>query len=160
GGGGVARCDLSRRGSVYGSSMALRLRNFLYLDGSLTDTFLSQLEGGVYEVEEQSNTESVDRSRGGAARAGPLSGHISRGSAGEQRVTRTVRQTPEAAFSRLEQLLEDADAIQWLEALDDTIWRDLRRGEVVAIESLIEVPSLLRVVDLASGIGPLVNLMG
>lgn len=139
--------------------MAIRLRNFLYLDGSLTDTFLSQLEGGLYEEEEQSNTERVDRSRGGTAKAGPVSGHLSRGSAGEQRVTRTMRQTPEAAFSRLEQLLEAAEAIQWLEALDDPIWRDLRRGEVVAVESLIEVPSLFRVIDVASEIGPLVDLM-
>lgn len=139
--------------------MAVRLRNFLYLDGSLTDTFLSQLEGGIYDEEEQSNTERVDRSRGGAAKAGPISGHASRGSVGEQRVTRTMRQTPEAAFSRLEKLLEDADAIQWLEAFDDAIWEDVKRGELVAVESRVEVPSLFKLVDLASGIGPLVGLM-
>jgi hypothetical protein len=135
------------------------LRNFLYLDERLTTMYLAQLEGGVYDEEEQSHTDARQRSGGASAKLGGAGAQFGRGHTGESTTTRTVRQTPEAAYRRLEKLLEEEDAVQWLEAFDDAIWQDLKRGELVAVESDIKVPSLYHVTEMAAGVGPLVDLM-
>jgi hypothetical protein len=42
-----------------------------------------------------------------------------------------MEQTPESRFARHYESLANQAAAQWLEALDDGIWNQLRRGEVV-----------------------------
>lgn len=69
-----------------------------------------------------------------------------------------MRQTPASEFRRLEGLLEDEGAVQWLAAFDDAIWQQLKRGELVAVESNVAVPTVLRLSDLAEGIGPIMGL--
>ncbi len=120
---------------------------------------LSQLEGGVYEEEEHSQTATEERSRGGRLKAGPVGGEMTSGAVGEHTTTRTVRQTPEATYRRLEQLLEAEGALQWLEAFDENIWQQLGRGEALAVESVLKVPSFYKAAELAEGVGPLVDLM-
>lgn len=71
-----------------------------------------------------------------------------------------MRQTPEGEFRRLERLLEDQGDVQWLEAFDEAIWRELKRGELVAVESNVVVPTVLRVSEIAEGIGPIMELAG
>jgi hypothetical protein len=56
-----------------------------------------------------------------------------------------VIQTLDAGFTQLADLLEAEDAVQYLEALDDGIWRQLRRGEAVELECNISVPALVQV---------------
>lgn len=59
------------------------LHNFLYLDARLTCTYLSELEGGVYDEEQQSLVDGHERSGGAVARVGPLQGERRRGSIGQ-----------------------------------------------------------------------------
>lgn len=69
-----------------------------------------------------------------------------------------MRQTPEGEFRRLEGLLDHHGAVQWLEAFDEAIWQQLKRGELVAVESKVAVPTVLRLSELAEGIGPMMEL--
>jgi hypothetical protein len=135
------------------------LRNFLYLDERLTSQYLAQLEGGVYDEEDQSVR--ATRSRGGeaGAKAGPLTAKAAKGSGGEESTSRTMRQTPEGDYRRLESVLEDQNALQWLDVFDDAVWGSLRRGEALMIESEVRVPSFYRVADMAAGAQPLMELV-
>jgi hypothetical protein len=135
------------------------LRNFLYLDERLTSQYLAQLEGGIYEEEAQSTTDS--RAAGGKAgiKAGPASAEGSRSRGGEETTSRTVQQTPEGNYRRLEKLLVQEDAVQELFAFDDGIWEQLSRGEVLSIEANVGVAALFTFTGMASSIGPIVELM-
>lgn len=139
--------------------MSSILRNFLYLDDRLTSQYLAQLEGGVYEEEGQSRTEGQNRGGEAGAKAGPLSAKGSKGHSAEDNRHRTMRQTPEGNYRRLESLLQDEDAVQWLDAFDDDVWLQLRRGEVLQIESNVAVPSIFTITEMATSIGPFMDLM-
>jgi hypothetical protein len=82
-----------------------------------------------------------------------------RRSGGEEEIARTVRQTPESALARLIEGLRTQDALQWLEAVDQAIWDQLQRGEVIEAESSIAVSTMKRYMALAQEAGPLINLM-
>jgi hypothetical protein len=155
---GGSACEPSERVAKFGLVPAL-LRNFLYLDERLTSMYLAQLEGGVYAEEEQSRTESRERTGGASAKLGGAGAQFGRGTSGEQTTTRTVRQTPEAEYRRLEKVLEEEDGVQWLEVFDDAIWQDLKRGELVAVESVMKVPSLYQATEMAASAGPMVDFM-
>ena len=123
----------------------LRLRRFLYLDGALTDNFLSQTGVDVYEEEAQTQTTEKGRRLGGGIKAGPTHAEA-RGEKGSKVVaSRTVTRTPDAAFTHLADTLEAEDAVQYLEAFDDAIWDDLRRGEVIEVECNIAIPLLIQI---------------
>lgn len=136
------------------------LRNFLYLDERLTSQYLAQLEGGVYDEENQSATIGSNRGGEAGATAGPLSARGSRGKSAEEATSRTVRQTPEGNYRRLEKLLDAEDAMQFLDAFDDAIWDTLERGELLRIESQLKVSSVYQLGELAASAGPLMDLMG
>jgi hypothetical protein len=135
------------------------LRNFLYLDDRLTSQYLAQLEGGVYDEEAQSTTSGHNRGGEAGAKAGPLSARGSRGQSTEESTSRTVRQTPEGSYRRLEKLLDEADGLQWLDAFDDAIWNKLERGEALRIEAVLKVSSLYTTSEMAASVGPLMELM-
>lgn len=121
-----------------------RLRRFMYLDEELTDRFLAQAEGGLYDEESQSETENSGRTRGAGLRAGPATAEAAKDSGQQITTSKTVRQTADAAFTRLAGLLEADDAVQYLDAFDSAIWADLRRGEVVEVECHIAIPLLVQ----------------
>lgn len=127
-----------------GMSPKLKLRRFLYLDGVLTDEFLAQAEGGLYDEEAQSSTERSELGIGGGVGGGPIKAGGSSGKADEEARARLVRQTQESAFSRLAGMLEENDSVQWLETLDRGIWDQLERGEVLEVECHLEVPLLVK----------------
>lgn len=139
--------------------MPVLLRDFLYLDERLMSNYLAQLEGGTCDEEAHSHTAARDRSGAVSGNLGAVGGQLGRSSSGEQTTTRTVRQTPEAAYRRLEALLDEQDGVQWLEAFDDAIWRQLRRGELLAVESRTEVPSIYQATEMAAGVAPLMGVM-
>ena len=135
------------------------LRQFLYLDESLTSQFLSQLEGGLYNEEAQTwKTTSGSNLEGGIG-VGPLRGSGARRSADEEAVSRTMRQTAESAFQRLVTLLQDADDLHFVEALDDGSWKDLARGQVVEIDTAIHLPAITHMLGAAASLGPLLDVV-
>lgn len=147
------------RALTYDRCVPAILRNFLYLDERLTSQYLAQLEGGIYEHEDQSVTDRRNRGGEAGAKAGPFSAKGATGSAAEETSSRTMRQTPEGNYRRLERLLEDENAVQWLDAFDDDIWASLTRGEALRVESVVKVPSLYRYSEMAAGFQPVMDLM-
>lgn len=135
------------------------LRNFLYLDERLTSQYLAQLEGGTYEEEAQSEKNARNRGGEAGAKLGPLNARGSKGSGAEASSSRTMRQTPEGNYRRLEKLLDAEHAVQWLDAFDEGIWNKLERGEVLRVESVVKVPSLYKLAAMAAGVAPFMDLM-
>jgi hypothetical protein len=139
------------------------LRRFLYLDTELTSEFLAQVDQGVFTEEEQRDVVKGNRKLGGDVRAGlgPLGVGVeaTRGSSGEAEATRTLRQTPESAFARLFEVLSSSGDVQWLEVLDDEAWRQLHRGEIVEVESVVSVSSIAKFTTLADQVTPLMDAM-
>jgi hypothetical protein len=127
----------------------LKLRRFLYLDGNLTNEFLAQAEGGLYDEESQSATGRSERGFKGGVGAGPFTAGGALGSIDEEERARIMRQTEESAFSRLASTLEENESVQWLESLDQGIWDQLERGEVLEVECEMSVPPLMKL--LAAG---------
>jgi len=139
------------------------LRRFLYLDSDLTGEFLAQLDQGVFTEEEQRNVVRREKRLGGDVKAGlgsvGLGAGAGRGSSDEAEATRTMRQTPESEFARLYDVLSSSGDVQWLEALDEQIWEQLRRGEIVEVESVVSAASLTKFATLAEKAAPLMEVM-
>jgi len=125
-------------------SPKVKLRRFLYLDAARTDEFLAQAEGGIYDEESQKNTGHSSRGMEGKFGYGPVGVTGGKQSGSEEERTRVMRQTEEAAFSRLANLLEENESVQWLENLDKGIWDQLKRSEVLEVECSLEVPPLMK----------------
>ncbi len=133
--------------------MSLTLRSFLYLDGELTGEFLAQLEGGRYSEEDQSRKGQRDLELGGGLGAAGVTAKAAKSSGSEAEASRTVRQTAESEFARLADFLNGANALQFLDALDEGIWAQIRRGEILEIEAEVLVSSLRKVAELAGSMG-------
>jgi hypothetical protein len=126
--------------------MSLRLRDYAYLDEDLVERLLSQLDRGLADEEEQ--TDLVRR--GAAAAPGPDR---------ERSASRTVRQTPDSACSRLIDELEAADSLQLLDTFDEEIWSGLKRGEALEIEGEVELSAVAQFGNIADSVGPIVSIM-
>ena len=146
-----------------GSVVSLVLRHFLYLDEQVVDAFLAQLRGGRVSGEDL----RVSATRGRNARAdaalgapgGRIGASLGRSSGDTEESSYTLQETPESAFAHLYDALTNADAIQPLEALDDAIWDQLRKSEILEIESAVSVSTISRMSSLVSTVQPLLGAM-
>jgi hypothetical protein len=135
------------------------LRQFLYLDCDLTGQFLSQLEGGLYEAETHSRRSTSGSRLEGKLSAGVAGGGGGRQSAEEEAVSRTLRQTPESDFQRFVTFLEQTDDLRLIDALDDSEWRALQRGQIVEVDASMHLPTIAHLLDAATGLAPLLNAL-
>lgn len=135
------------------------LKQFLYLNEDLVSQFISQLEGGLYDEESQSSTESRERKLGGGLGAGPVKGEAGRTTSAEETVSRTVRQTPWSRYDHLVELIEGQGPIRFIEAADEQLWSDLKRGDIVEVESRLSMPSIARILRVAGGLSELLPLI-
>jgi hypothetical protein len=140
-------------------SPKIRLRRFLYLDSALTDEFLGQVEGGLFDTESLTSKSRAEHGVGGTVGAGPVSVGAGKEGADEEASERLVRQTAESAFNRLAELLEKTDSVQWLESLDEEIWEQLSRGEVLEVECRLVVPPLIKFLLVATQLPAMTQLM-
>lgn len=139
--------------------MAVVLRSFLYLDEALTVQYLAQLESGVYDEESEETVTGRGRAAEAGGRLGPLEAKGGRTGTTQSTTSRTVQQTPESRYSRLENLLDEHDGLQWLEAFDEEIWTGLTRGEMLQVEASLDVPSLFKAIDMAESAEPVMDLL-
>lgn len=139
--------------------MPLRLRDYLYLDEALVERLLSQVEGGVADEEAQTNVDKIDKRRGAALKAAPASAELGRTTASEVTASKTIRQTPDSVCSRLIEMLERDHALQFLEAFDEQIWVQLRRGEALEIEASLELSGLVQLAGIAEAFGPMAEII-
>lgn len=140
----------------------MALREFLHRRDDLVSQFFEQLEGGLYD-EERIKEQSGRRSGVGAsAGIGAARFSADRGKDGSTEAELTMRQTPAPRFNRLYNLLEAQGSVQQLTALDDDIWQQIDRKEVIEVDAVLSL--LPGVLDLhqAAGVGslaPVVELM-
>ena len=118
----------------------MMLREFLYLDTSLVDNYLAQVEDGLYN-------ETRQREMGAAGGQGELSmnmgvvqGNLGGNGSSEKEAERTYHQTPESRFNRLYEKLQARP----VEDFSKNLWGDVKRGEVLDVECDLEVPSTAR----------------
>jgi len=137
----------------------MRLRDYMYLDEDLVERLLSQVEGGVSSEETQTDMEKLDKRRGGGVQAAPLKAELGRTRATEISASRTVRQTPDSACSRLIDALEQAGSLQFLEVFDESIWSQLKRGEALEIDATIELSVIAQLGGIAEAFEPLIAVM-
>ncbi|MDQ3935517.1 MAG: hypothetical protein M3340_12895 [Actinomycetota bacterium] len=121
-----------------------RVRRFLYLNADLVQTSLAQVEGGVFDAEDQSTTAAFDKKLGAGLGVGPAKAEASRGRSGEETISREIRLTADANFSRLANRLEDEGAVQVVEDLDQPAWDTLRRGDILELEGSLSMPTAVQ----------------
>ena len=134
------------------------LREFLFRRDDLVSQFLEQIEGGAYDDEQI--TDRSQSSTGLAGSAGISSTKLSgeRKKQGEHESAITLRQTAASRFNRLYDLLHEREDVQPLEALDLSIWNQLRRNEIVEVESRLIFAPGVKEMNSAAALGNAIPL--
>jgi hypothetical protein len=139
------------------------LRQFLYLNDPQVDSYLAQLEGGRYDEEDQTDERTDDATMGGEVNARIAKAQAGRKGLSRSQLQRKMQQTSASRFARLYDLLDEDDGIQELPALDQAIWDQLRRQEVVDVQAIVALPALTRVlgmVPMLEGFAAFAEMMG
>jgi len=131
------------------------LRNFLYLDTVALDQYLSQLEGSLVEDIDQKITRK--RSAGAGARIAGTGAKV--GGGREVEVLEKRAMPPSARFQRLYDLLTKRDDIQYLDAFDENIWQQLKRGELLEIQAKIRLPEPVIFMQQIQSLQPVIEIM-
>jgi hypothetical protein len=134
------------------------LRQFLYRDDDLVREFLSQLEGGLVQDRSQTLRSAGGSAIGATVHAGPVGGKAGREREQSEESSTVVEQTGAARFERLYQQLDRDGEIQYLENIDDAIWDQIRRGEVVEVEAVIRPVGFGKIGELLQSFEKLVPL--
>ncbi|MEA2683135.1 MAG: hypothetical protein QOK05_1463 [Chloroflexota bacterium] len=122
----------------------LILRDFTYLNRDLVQRFLGQLEEGLTQDAQTTTTRGGSKGAGGGVTAGPMTGRVDLRKTAGHEVSQTVSQTPASEFARLHRLMTEADGIQPLAAMDDGIWGQIQKNEVVELEVVVEVAGMAK----------------
>ncbi len=131
------------------------LRNFLYLDSSTISDYLSSLDGSVVEGPVD-HTQSAKHDRGFKASLKIMEGSLSGGGSAETKEKRLV--TDAAKFQRLYELIAE-DHIQYLDAFDDAIWQQIRRGELLELQCTIKIPEFLKLTQIVDAVAPMMDIV-
>jgi predicted DNA-binding transcriptional regulator AlpA len=135
------------------------LRQFQYCDQDLVRDFLAQVEGGVYEGEDVTETSQGSKKVGGGVSAGPLNMNagadrgITRGNA------RHVAQVMASEFQRLYSVLDEDGMITPLDAFDDAIWEQVQASEVVEVPVEMRLPGFHQIAQIAAEFGKMMPLL-
>jgi hypothetical protein len=132
------------------------LRNFLFLDTATMADYLAALEGSIIEgVIDQ--TEVTKREKGGKAGYKVIEASAASETSTEAKQKLVV--TDAAQFQKLYESLEEQKLIQFLEAFDAEIWKQLRRGEILEIQANIKLPQSFLLTQAIENLSPLVDIM-
>jgi hypothetical protein len=122
-------------------------RDFLYLDTSMVDEWLSQQQGGLLDGPYNHKETNTNDKEGGGNIGIPGTGVGLRGGIGvstSREVEGTYRETPESRFDRLYQLLDNDSAIQNLTIFDTKRFEAIRLGQVVEVAGKAQLTELER----------------
>jgi hypothetical protein len=126
------------------------LRQFLYRDDILIREFLAQAEGGIVDQDEVRERADKGHSVGGQAGASMAKVSAQRSKGRSEESARVVKQTGASEFDRLYRTLESSGDVQYLDAIDDGIWEQLSRGEIIEAEVVVRQTGLAKITDLFS----------
>lgn len=133
----------------------MTLREFLYLDTSLVDNYLAQVEDGLYDETQQREMGSGGGQVELSMNMGVARGRIGGDGTSEKEATRTYRQTPESRFNRLYEMLQ----AHLIEDFSRDLWRDTTRGQIIDVACDLEIPSMARVMSQNDQLGAFADLM-
>ena len=134
------------------------LRNFLFLDTATMADYLATLEGSIIEgpIDHKESGRKEKGIKGGIDYIAKASGGYASETSAETRQTRVINNA--ANFQRLYELLEK-DHLQYLDAFDEGIWSQLRRGELLEVQARIRIPEFLLMIESAESLAPMVDVM-
>jgi hypothetical protein len=139
--------------------MAGKFRYFIYLDDGIVSQFLEQLEGGEYDTERIRQSHGADSSVGIGVHHGPIQGNAQRGRSSSSESELDLHQTAASRFSRFHHLaMAEQEAIQHIDACDETIWDQLQVGEVLDVGVSLTIPHIVKALgslDRISGLMPM-----
>jgi hypothetical protein len=130
------------------------LRNFLYLDSSTVSDYLSSLDGSIVEGPVD-HTQSAKHDKGLKASLKIAEGSLSGCGASETKEKRVV--TDAAKFQRLYDLIAQ-DHVQYLDAFDDAIWQQIRRGELLELQCTIRIPEFFKMTQIVDAFAPMIDI--
>lgn len=119
-------------------NVKMKLRNFLYLNENILDDYLSALEGSLPEKIITKEKQTTDKK-------GTLGGKVV--GVGAEKIVETETQqertlTPSAKVQLFMDLLQNEEDIPFYEFLNDEIWNQLSRDEVVEFMGAIRFSKL------------------
>lgn len=118
------------------------------------EDYLATLEGYVTEGSiDQTEVEKSDRT-------GKAGYKIVEGKIASERATETRQKlavTDGAKFQKLYELLKDS--VQFLDAFDEQIWNQLRRGELLEVDAIIRIPKSFMLTQAMGDLSPLMDII-
>lgn len=150
--------------NVHGQELTTTvLRQFLYRDDELIQEFLAQLEGGVFDEDAETTRRSSGKRAGGRLRPALAELELGRGSEEAREVERIVKQTGASRFDRFYTALDEGGSLQFLDHIDEEIWHQIRRGEILEMEATMSPAGLgpvAEMFDIFSRILPIAEAAG
>ena len=135
------------RGVRFGSVM---LRDFLYLDRSLIQDFLSQVEGGLIEEETERNAITGRGGVGGRLSAGPAGVNADRSRETIQETQAVIRQSAASEFDRLYRVLLGEDLVILEEVSQPRVVDEIRRKQFLEVDARVVASGLQQFASIAT----------
>ena len=132
------------------------LRNYLFLDTATMEDYLATLEGYVVDGAID-QTEVEKRGRSGEAGYKIIKGEVASTKSTETRQRLAI--TDAAKFQQLYEILQGQDLLQFLDAFDEQIWNQLRRGELLEVDGMIRFPKPFALTQAMDGLSPLLDIV-
>jgi hypothetical protein len=133
------------------------LREFLYLDSSLVDQYLAQVEGGLYDNELERLGDASSRASNAELDAGVGQDGGRQTTSRSEEVERVRRQTPESRYNRLHDAL-DGNFLA-LDESSSNVFDQLQVRQMVSADCYVDIPSMSRTLANAPALEGVADLM-
>lgn len=130
--------------------ISLILREFIYLDRPKLEDFLSGIEDGIVRQYKEEKREQGARWNGGVK---PHGVGIERAGGVSELSSEFIKEATDASlFQRLYSLDKETSFITHISKFDEKQWEELKEGQVVEVESEIDLSALEKIFDTAADI--------
>jgi hypothetical protein len=137
--------------------MFMEFREFLYLDARLVEEFLAQVEGGIYDEEQEKSSSGKSGGINAGLKASVVQAGGKRDTSNTEEVARTRRQTPESRYNRLHEYLEESESLNTVD--DGSQYGDIKERTIVSVDCYVDVPMISRAMDNAEELANFADVM-
>ncbi len=130
------------------------LRDFLFIDTKILESYLSAMEG--YIETEQERVDSETSHAGAKAEVKIAGADISRDK--EKQVTSKRGFTKESRFQNFYEKLEKENQIKHLDLFDEEYWKNIQKGDILEIQANIKLSEIQIALSLSKGVADLAEL--
>lgn len=132
------------------------LRNFLYIDTYMLNDFLSTIDGYLEEgTIDQTELEKSQKS--GKANVKVIEGNLLSETSTE--IKQKLSRTEASKFQKLYDYLQDNSMSQFLDAFDEEIWKQIRRGAILEVPAKTNLPKTFQLTQDIQSMTPMVEIM-